>query len=145
VHYGTWNWRMLLATGQSRFADLIEWTLYNAVLGGVSLDGRRYFYVNPLMNRGDHRRQEWFPCACCPPNRSIRKMAATRHSLQVFGGYAQAGIADLEFDSSARRSSGQPRGIARRHRQGAVSRHGLHRVEQEIENRLLRSSRSPQI
>ena len=43
-----WSWRMLLATGQSRFADLIDRTLHNAVLSGVSLDGERYFYVNPL-------------------------------------------------------------------------------------------------
>src|SRR5262245_48154209 len=48
-----WNWRMLLATGQSRFADLIERTLYNAVLPGVSLDGQLYFYVNPLASNGE--------------------------------------------------------------------------------------------
>lgn len=63
-----WNWRMLLTTGESRFADLMEWTLYNGVLPGISLDGERYFYVNPLLSRGDVRRQEWYTCACCPPN-----------------------------------------------------------------------------
>ena len=47
-----WSWRMLLATGQARFADLIERTLHNAVLAGVSLDGERYFYVNPLASNG---------------------------------------------------------------------------------------------
>ena len=47
-----WSWRMLLATGQSRFADLIDRTLHNAVLAGVSLDGERYFYVNPLASNG---------------------------------------------------------------------------------------------
>jgi DUF1680 family protein len=47
---------------------LIEHTLYNAVLPGLSLDGQQYFYQNPLENDGTHRRQPWFGCACCPPN-----------------------------------------------------------------------------
>src|SRR5262249_30819002 len=63
-----WNWRMLLVTGEARYADLMEWTLYNAFLPGLSLDGRSYFYVNPLADDGRHRRQPWFECACCPPN-----------------------------------------------------------------------------
>ncbi len=63
-----WNWRMLLLTGQPAFADLIEWTLYNGVLPGLSLDGQSYFYQNPLADDGTHRRQPWFGCACCPPN-----------------------------------------------------------------------------
>lgn len=63
-----WNWRMLLLTGAARYADLIEHTLYNAVLPGVSLDGRGYFYENPLASGGTYRRQPWFACACCPPN-----------------------------------------------------------------------------
>lgn len=63
-----WNWRMLHLSGQAQFADHIETTLYNAVLPGLSLDGREYFYQNPLTDRGKHRRQEWFGCACCPPN-----------------------------------------------------------------------------
>ncbi|MEM2913660.1 MAG: glycoside hydrolase family 127 protein [Candidatus Bathyarchaeia archaeon] len=63
-----WNWRMLLATGDGAFTDIMELTLYNGILSGISLDGRRYFYVNPLADRGRHRRQEWFYCACCPPN-----------------------------------------------------------------------------
>ena len=63
-----WNWRMLLMTGEARFADLLEHTLYNAVLPGLSLDGEQYFYQNPLTDTGGHRRQAWFGCACCPPN-----------------------------------------------------------------------------
>ena len=63
-----WNWRMLLITGEARFADLMEWTLYNGVLPGIALDGERYFYGQPLSSRGDVSRQEWFTCACCPPN-----------------------------------------------------------------------------
>lgn len=63
-----WNWRMLAIEGDVRYADLIETTLYNAVLVGLSLDGSSYFYQNPLASDGTHRRQPWFGCACCPPN-----------------------------------------------------------------------------
>jgi hypothetical protein len=63
-----WNWRMLLISGDARYADLLEHTLYNAVLPGVSLEGRHYFYQNPLADDGTHRRRPWFGCACCPPN-----------------------------------------------------------------------------
>jgi uncharacterized protein len=63
-----WNWRMLALEGEARYSDLIEHTLYNAVLPGLSLDGQHYFYQNPLADDGSHRRQPWFGCACCPPN-----------------------------------------------------------------------------
>ena len=63
-----WNWRMLMLEGEARYADLIETTLYNAVLPGISRDGQSYFYQNPLADDGQHRRQPWFGCACCPPN-----------------------------------------------------------------------------
>lgn len=63
-----WNWRLFLLTGEVKYVDLLEWTLYNAVLPGLSLDGEHYFYQNPLADRGAHRRQAWFGCACCPPN-----------------------------------------------------------------------------
>jgi uncharacterized protein len=63
-----WSWRMLLLQGEAKYADLIEHTLYNAVLPGLSLDGQSYFYQNPLADDGHHRREPWFGCACCPPN-----------------------------------------------------------------------------
>jgi len=63
-----WNWRMLLATGEARFADVMEQTLYNGFLSGVSLDGTHFFYVNPLLSRGGYGRAEWYSVACCPPN-----------------------------------------------------------------------------
>jgi len=93
-----WCWRMLLVTGEARFADLAERTLYNAVLSGVSLDGERYFYVNPLADNGEpehlHRggpsRKPWHNVACCPPNvmrlvASLGHYAATRDAggLQI--------------------------------------------------------------
>jgi DUF1680 family protein len=73
-----WNWRMLLATGESRFADLIERTLYNGFLSGVSLDGRAFFYVNPLLSQGGIERTGWYHCACCPPN-VMRLIASLGH------------------------------------------------------------------
>lgn len=63
-----WNWRLLLLTGDAKYGDLAEHTLFNAVLPGLSLDGRTYFYQNPLTDDGHHRRQPWFGVACCPPN-----------------------------------------------------------------------------
>jgi uncharacterized protein len=63
-----WNWRLLLVTGEARYADVLERVLYNGMLAGLSLDGTRYFYENPLSDDGTHRRQSWFECACCPPN-----------------------------------------------------------------------------
>lgn len=63
-----WNHRMLQLTGEGRYADVMERALYNGVLSGVSLDGTKFFYENPLASRGDHHRQAWFDCACCPPN-----------------------------------------------------------------------------
>jgi DUF1680 family protein len=70
-----WNWCILGLEGDARYADLIEHTLYNAVLPGVSLDGQHYFYQNPLADNGSHRRQPWFGCACCPPN--VARLPAT--------------------------------------------------------------------
>lgn len=78
-----WNWRMLLATGQSRYADMMERSLYNSVLSGVSLDGARYFYENPLSSPGGIERPSWYGCACCPPNlmRLVELMA--HHGVTV--------------------------------------------------------------
>lgn len=63
-----WNWRLLAGTGEARYADWMETTLYNGMLAGLSLDGEHYFYPNPLSASAGHARVEWFECACCPPN-----------------------------------------------------------------------------
>jgi len=63
-----WNQRMLALNGEAHFADLLEHTLYNAALPGISLGGDEYFYENPLANDGTLRRQPFFHTACCPPN-----------------------------------------------------------------------------
>ncbi|MGW0582134.1 glycoside hydrolase family 127 protein, partial [Streptomyces sp. NPDC002920] len=84
-----WSWRMALLTGGARYSDLIERTLYNGFLAGVSLDGEHWLYVNPLQVRDGHtdtggdqsaRRTRWFRCACCPPN-VMRLLASLEHYL----------------------------------------------------------------
>jgi len=89
-----WSWRLLLATGEARYADLIERTLYNGFLSGVSLDGRSFFYVNPLQlrashqepsnNRGSAQRAGWYRCACCPPN-VMRLLSSLAHYVATAG------------------------------------------------------------
>ena len=66
-----WNWRMLAATGQAKFADVIERALYNGINSGMSLDGTLYCYRNPLAfdpSGGDKIRNDWYDTTCCPPN-----------------------------------------------------------------------------
>ncbi|AWS43593.1 glycoside hydrolase family 127 protein [Streptosporangium sp. 'caverna'] len=84
-----WSWRMALLTGEAKYSDLVERTLYNGFLSGVSLDGDRWLYVNPLQVREDYdprpgdqtaRRTQWFRCACCPPN-VMRLLASLPHYL----------------------------------------------------------------
>ncbi|MGH8868327.1 MAG: glycoside hydrolase family 127 protein [Actinomycetes bacterium] len=91
------SWRLLLVTGESRYADLIERTLFNLVAASTSLDGRHFFYVNPLRHRdvssrGDTAdvdgvvshghdmvgRAAWFDCACCPPN--LMRLLSSLHT-----------------------------------------------------------------
>jgi uncharacterized protein len=119
-----WSWRLLLATGECRYADLIERILFNAFSVGSSLRGDTYFYVNPLQiragrsdpedGRGQAARSAWFAIACCPPNVmstlsslphyfatataagvQLWQFAASRLSLQVAGGLLEA---DVETD-----------------------------------------------
>ena len=63
-----WNYRLFLMNGESKYYDVLERTLYNGVLSGISLDGGSFFYPNPLESMGQHQRSPWFGCACCPSN-----------------------------------------------------------------------------
>jgi len=66
-----WNWRMLMATGEAKYADVIERALYNGINSGMSLDGTLYCYRNPLgfdPSGGDKIRNPWYDTTCCPPN-----------------------------------------------------------------------------
>ena len=81
-----WNWRLLLATGDGRYAEEMERALYNAIAVSTSLDGRHFSYSNPLHLRDGHdgssedapsERLPWFRCACCPPN--LARLVASLH------------------------------------------------------------------
>ncbi len=82
-----WSWRLLLATGDAKYADHMERVLYNGFAAAIATEGQRFFYVNPLQRREDHfekddpgRRRVWFSCACCPPN-IMRLLGSLEHYL----------------------------------------------------------------
>lgn len=98
-----WNHRMFLMTGDAKYMDVFERSMYNGVLSGVSLSGDRFFYPNPLEydgkainNHGHAGRAPWFGCACCPPNilRTIASLggylAAVRHDRLFVNLYADS-------------------------------------------------------
>ena len=95
--------RMLGIEADGRYADALERALYNGALSGVSLDGKHFFYTNPLASAGAHHRRVWFGCACCPPNiaRLLASLggyvyAVARRALYVhlyIGGSAEAEVA----------------------------------------------------
>ncbi len=101
-----WQWRMFLVTGEPRFLDIMELSLFNGALSGIGLDGKSYFYVNPLANRGGHRRQPYFECACCPPNiaRLLPMVPSFLYTLspnEVFVNLYAASEANLRVNSVA--------------------------------------------
>lgn len=81
-----WSWRMFLAAGGSRYGDVIEREIHNALAASVDAVGTRFFYANPLQSRPDKHSEEsapaertpWYPCACCPPNiaRTVAQLGA---------------------------------------------------------------------
>jgi DUF1680 family protein len=94
-----WNWRMLAATGEAKFADVIERALYNGINSGMSLDGTLYCYRNPLAfdpSGGDKIRNDWYDTTCCPPNleRSFASLPGYFYSTSDEGIYLHL------FDSS---------------------------------------------
>jgi DUF1680 family protein len=95
VGFILWNWRMLAITGEARFADLLELALYNGLLATISLDGKEFFYTNPLERvdrlpfelRWSRAREPYISCFCCPPNtvRTIAETSAYAYSLSDDG------------------------------------------------------------
>lgn len=93
IGFVLWNWRMLAITAEARFADLLELSLYNAVLATVSLDGRKFFYTNPLARMDDlpfslrwsRKREPYIGCFCCPPNsvRTVAEVSAYAYSFST--------------------------------------------------------------
>jgi uncharacterized protein len=96
-----WAHRMLLAEGDARYADTMELALYNGALSGLSLDGERFFYENPLASRGRHRRWAWHRCPCCPPN--IGRLVASLGQYAYSTGAGEAAV-HLYIASHARLS-----------------------------------------
>lgn len=89
VAMALWGHRMALLHADAQYMDWVERALYNGVLAGVSLDGKGFFYVNPLASGGTHHRSDWFGCACCPPN-VLRTIASV-------GGYGYAVSGDNAY------------------------------------------------
>jgi DUF1680 family protein len=84
-----WNQRMNLLTGESKYIDVLERSLYNGALDGLSLSGDKFFYGNPLASQGNYGRSEWFGTACCPSN--ISRLIAS------LGGYIYASSEDATW------------------------------------------------
>jgi len=84
-----WNYRMFLLHGESKYMDVLERTLYNGLISGVSLKGTTFFYPNPLESDGKYTRSEWFDCSCCPSNIS--------RFIPSISGYIYATRADTLF------------------------------------------------
>ncbi len=87
-----WNWRMLHATGEARFTDVMERALYNGINSGMSLDGTLYCYRNPLAfdpATGDKIRNAWYDTTCCPPNieRTLASLPGYFYSTSKEGVY----------------------------------------------------------
>lgn len=105
-----WNWRMFLATGEAKYYDILERTLYNGVLAGISLSGDRFFYPNPLESAGGYTRSEWFGCACCPSNlcRFIPSVPGYIYAADDYGAYVNLfveGRADIPISGDTLRLS----------------------------------------
>lgn len=97
------NYRLFLLHGDSKYYDVLERTLYNGLISGVSLDGGGFFYPNPLESIGQHQRQPWFGCACCPSNicRFIPSLPGYIYAVKdrnVYVNLFMSNTADLDVD-----------------------------------------------
>ena len=95
-----WNHRMFLLHGDAKYIDVLERTLYNGFLSGISLSGDHFFYPNPLVSKGGYGRSEWFGCACCPVNvcrflPSVPGLQYAVHADQLYVNLFAAGTADV--------------------------------------------------
>jgi uncharacterized protein len=101
-----WNHRLFLLHADGRYVDVLERTLYNGLLSGVSLDGKSFFYPNPLESRGQHQRSPWFGCACCPGNitRFIASVPGYMYAQQgdtLYVNLYAASSAEVKLDRAA--------------------------------------------
>jgi DUF1680 family protein len=101
-----WNERLFLLHGDAKYIDVFERTLYNGLLSGVSLDGKGFFYPNPLESRGQHARSPWFGCACCPGNitrfmASVPGYVYAQQGDTIFVNLYVASKAEVKLDDGA--------------------------------------------
>lgn len=97
------NYRLFLLHGESKYYDVLERTLYNGLISGVSLEGDGFFYPNPLESIGQHQRQAWFGCACCPSNiarfiPSVPGYIYAVHDKDVYVNLFMANTSELDVD-----------------------------------------------
>ena len=102
-----WNLRMFLASGQAHFLDVMERVLYNGALSGVSAEGDRFFYQNPLDSAGDVERSSYFDVACCPANLArllalLPEMIYAERDDEIFVNLFVASEADVVLSSGNR-------------------------------------------
>jgi DUF1680 family protein len=96
-----WNHRLFLLHGDAKYIDVLERTLYNGLISGVSLDGKTFFYPNPLESNGQHERSPWFGVACCPGNitrflASVPGYVYAHQGDTIFVNLYAAGKAEIE-------------------------------------------------
>ena len=99
-----WNYRLFLLHADGRYIDVMERTLYNGLISGVSLDGKLFFYPNPLESNGQHQRSPWFGVACCPGNitrfiASVPGYVYAQQGDRLYVNLFASGTADLKLDS----------------------------------------------
>ena len=97
------NYRLFLLHGEAKYYDVLERTLYNGLISGVSLDGGGFFYPNPLESIGQHQRQPWFGCACCPSNiarfiPSVPGYVYAIHNSDVYVNLFMANSSDIKVN-----------------------------------------------
>jgi hypothetical protein len=97
-----WNHRLFLLHGDAKYIDVMERTLFNGLISGVSLDGKTFFYPNPLESNGQHERSPWFGVACCPSNitrflASVPGYAYAKQGDAIFVNLYAAGRAEIEL------------------------------------------------
>jgi DUF1680 family protein len=107
IGHDYWNHRQFLLHGDAKYIDVMERTLYNGLLSGVSLDGKSFFYPNPLESAGQHQRSPWFGVACCPGNvtrflASVPGYVYAQQGDTVYVNLFAAGNADITLEDGRR-------------------------------------------
>jgi DUF1680 family protein len=99
-----WNYRLFLLHKDAKYIDVMERTLYNGLISGVSLDGKSFFYPNPLESNGQHQRSPWFGVACCPGNitrfmASVPGYVYARQGNTLYVNLFVSSTADIKMDN----------------------------------------------